>query len=544
MSGFGGSLFTPRRFNTSGFARSRFGVASTRVPILDGYATPIGAWSTRQKLRSEYTGPIVQIRKVDPTLGNTDYDVYAQTDGKVLANGTGGIVDGTPAGTVTSFIYLTIYDQSGNGNHLVAADATKAMRAANASGVVETLFGDPCGLVVNNNEGGYVRNLSTAITSTGLSSYLVHTWGINPPAGNPSVLGLANGTGSVWNSNNGALLVGRPSALLTSFLYRNSVQSSTPANFTMFFEGDRTVSATRFDGTTGSHDAGMLASTLSSTAAFNANRIFLHAYNNGAQANFGSAGMRFAEAAIWSSDLGALPLSNIQRSAAINPNRRSKFSGKKIVWVGTSMPVTVTDNSNRNPYAMQVASQLGAWVVNVGSGSSRMTYSSTYEKTLTATVAEQTANGFSSSVNESFERRALGGSGDVDYFVIDHCINDRLDPIGAITSTTKTEYCGALNYFRTQALAAYPNVKFIVLTPMTVHAFDGGSVPSITASAAALVSWADQYDDCYLIDPMTGLGLVYADKATYFPDGTHCNMAGAALMADFIAAAMRNLNIP
>jgi hypothetical protein len=440
-------------------------------------------------------------------------------------------------------VYLTIYDQSGNGNDLIAADATKAMRAANASGVVETLFGDPCGLVVNNNEGGYVRNLSSAITSTGLSSYLVHTWGINPPVGNPSVLGLANGTGSVWNSNNGALLVGRPSALLTSFLYRNSVQGSSPTNFTMFFEGDRTVSTTRFDGTTGSHNAGMLSSSLASTAAFNANRIFLHAYNNGAQANFGSAGMRFAEAAIWNSDLGAIPLSNIQRSASINPNRRSKFSGKKLVWVGTSMPVTVTDNSNRNPYAMQVAEQLGAWVVNVGSGSSRMTYSASFEKTLTATVAEQTANGFSSSANESFERRALGGPGDVDFFVIDYCINDRLDPIGAITSTTKTEYCGALNYFRTQAKAAYPNARFIVLTPMTSAAFDNSDVAAITASAAALVSWANQYSDCFVVDPMTGLGLVYADKATYFPDGTHCNMAGAELMADFIVGEMQNLNI-
>ena len=503
------------------FLRPR-GVGS--APVLEGLTANLaGSYSAARVTVPGYTGNLVKVYNSTTT---------AQTN----IPSVGGVLDETALLAARSsgqkLYYHTFYDQSGNSNHLVTGDVTKALLAVDASGNIQREGRMPCGIAEADNVGMYKTAPFTAYTGAALSSYYAGTFARNPGIFGSYGIGVANGSTALWSGNNGAILLYRFDKTVSAYQYRNTVGATLP-NSRSIWEDELCCCVTRFTGSEAVSDTGYAIATLASSANFSANKIIVGGVNDSSHSM--SVNSTFCECAVWTRDIGATAGRTIQSNvkgafAALS----TTWNGKKIVWCGTSMPVTVTDDTNRNPYPQRLAKAIGAWIVNVGTGSSRATYSSTYNLTLSATKAEQVANGFSSSQHESFQTKILGGVGDLDYLVIDHCLNDHFSTMGAITSTNKGEYCGALNYVRTQTLAAYPNCKFICLTPITNRAF-GNTVPTeINTAAAAMRSWAAQYSDCVLVDPLADLAWGAAEVTAYCGDGTHLNAAGAQAITDYL----------
>ena len=503
------------------------------VPVTSGEIPPpltgltsnlAGSFSTARRTVPTYGGPLIRVYNSTTTT---------QTD---IGQTSAGLLNETTlaaARTGSEKLYIhTFYNQDLSGNNLVTGDVTKALLIVNAAGTIQRLGRMPCGLAESDSVGMYKTGAMTAYTGATLSGYYVGTFARNPGIFGTYGYGVANGSTALWSGNNGAILLYRFEQTVSAYQYRNTVGATLP-NSRSFWEDERVVAVTRFTGSESVSDTGFATSTLASTANFNYNKILVGGVNDSSH-NM-SANSKFAECAVWKSDIGATSGRTVQSNAAgAFATQSTRWNAKKIIWCGTSMPVTVTDDTNRNPYPQRLADAIGAWIVNVGTGSSRITYSSTYNLTLSATKAEQIANGYTSSQHESYETKILGGVGAVDYLVIDHCVNDHLSTMGAVTSTTKTEYCGALNFVRSQVLAAHPNCKFICLTPVTSRAF-GNTVPTqINTAAATLRAWAAQYSDCVLVDPLADLAWGAAEVTAYCGDGTHLNAAGAAVYAAYL----------
>lgn len=502
-------------------------------PVLTGLTANLaGAYSVARVTVPGYTGNLIRV------YNNT---TTTQTD----IPSVGGLLDETALlaarASGQKLVIHTVYDQSGAGANLVTGDITKALMIVSSAGTIQREGRMTCGIAEADNVGMYKTDVLTAYTGTTLSSYYVGTFARDPGLFGTYGIGVANGSTALWSGNNGAILLYRFDKTVSAYQYRNTTGATLP-NSRSIWEDERVVAVTRFTGATSVNDTGFATATLASTAAFNFNKIIVGGVNDSSH-NM-SINSKFSECAVWKTDIGATAGRTVQSNASgAFATLNTKWNGKKLVWCGTSMPVTVTDDTNRNPYPQRLASALGAWIVNVGTGSSRATYSAAYNLTLSATRAEQVANGFSSSQHESYETKILGGVGAVDYLVIDHCLNDHLSTMGAITSTNKGEYCGALNFLRTQTLAAYPNCKFIAITPITNRAF-GNTVPTeINTAAAAMRSWAAQYSDVAVIDPLADLAWGAAEVTAYCPDGTHLNADGAQVVADYLSPKFNALTL-
>jgi hypothetical protein len=503
------------------------------VPVTSGEIPPpltgltsnlAGAFSSARRTVPTYGGPLIRVYNSTTTT---------QTD---IPQTSAGLLDETAlaaARTGSQKLYIhTFYNQDLSGNNLVTGDVTKALLIVNAAGTIQRLGRMPCGVAEADSTGMYKTGIMTAYTGATLTGYFVGTLARNPGIFGSYGYGVANGSTALWSGNNGAILLYRFDQTVAAYQYRNTVAPTLP-NSRSFWEDERIVAVTRFTGADSVSDTGFATATLASTANFNFNKILVGGVNDSSHSM--SINSKFAECAVWKSDLGATTARTLQGNAAgAFAAQSTKWNGKKVIWCGTSMPVTVTDDSNRNPYPQRLADAIGAWIVNVGTGSSRITYSSTYNLTLSATKAEQIANGYTSSQHESYETKLLGGVGAVDYVVIDHCLNDHLATMGAVTSTTKTEYCGALNFIRSQVLAAHPNCKFICLTPLSNRLFNNTVPTEINTAAATLRAWAAQYADCVLIDPLVDLAWGASEITAYCGDGTHLNAAGAAVVANYL----------
>jgi lysophospholipase L1-like esterase len=534
--------------NSAGFARivaadgSVHHVAVTAgepplLTVLTGQTANLAtAISAARRTVPNYTGALIRVL-------NTTTSV--QTD--IPQTATGELNETALLAARTSgqaLVIHTFYDQDGSGDHLVVADVAKPLRIVSSDGVIDRMGRQPAGVAVDAYHGLYKTSTFTAHTGTTASGYVVATMADNPAMFNSYIYGVANGTGTLFGSDASASFFGRREKTVEGIASRNSTNNVIPGNRS-FWDNERITAITRFTGSQARSDTGYPPGVSSSTANFNFNNIVVGGYNNGVASQWMAAGSKFAEMAVWRADIGESAGVSIQRNASgAYAAANSKWNGKKIIWVGTSMPVTVTGASNLNPYPQRLADAIGAWIVNVGTGSSRITYSASYNLTLSATAAEQTANGFSSSVHESFQTKILGGTGSPDYLVIDHCLNDYLQTHGAITSTNKGEYCGALNFIRTQTLAAYPNCKIIVLTPITNRAAGGAIVSPVNAIAQTLRNWAAQYPaDVALVDPLAGLAWGAPEATLYTPDGTHLNAAGAAVVATWLTTAFNSITL-
>jgi hypothetical protein len=512
------------------------------VPVTSGEIPPpltgltsnlAGSFSTARRTVPTYGGPLIRVYNSTTTT---------QTD---IPQTSAGLLDETAlaaARTGSQKLYIhTVYNQDLSGNNLVTGDVTKALMIVNAAGTIQRLGRMPCGIAEADSHGMYKTPVMTAYTGATISGYYVGTFARNPGIFGTYGYGVTNGSTALWSGNNGAILLYRFDQTVSAYQYRNTVGATLPNNRS-FWEDERIVAVTRFTGAESVSDTGFATATLASTANFNFNKILVGGVNDSSH-NM-TVNSKFAECAVWKSDIGATSGRTVQSNASgAFATQSTKWNGKKIIWCGTSMPVTVTDDTNRNPYPQRLADAIGAWIVNVGTGSSRITYSSTYNLTLSATKAEQIANGYTSSQHESFETKILSGVGAVDYLVIDHCLNDHLSTMGAVTSTTKTEYCGALNFVRSQVLAAHPNCKFICLTPLTNRAFSNTVPTQINTAAATLRAWAAQYADCVLIDPLVDLAWGAAEVTAYCGDGTHLNAAGAQVVAAYLTTKFNSITL-
>lgn len=503
-------------------ARSR--AASTSAPVLTGLTESLaGSYSVARQAVPGYSGSLIRVYNTTTT---SQVDIphvggYLNETALLAARASG-----------QKLVIHTFYDQSGAGNNLVAADITKALRIVDASGNIQRLGRLPCGITEADNTGLYVATLPGAHTGTMASGYFVGTYPRDPAIFGSFSYGVANGSGVTFNTPDAASFIVRSDKTLNGYVFRNSAFAPLP-DYLNFWEEERVVAVSRFTGTQMSVDTGYGVAIAASTGSFNFNKIILGGVNDSSHNTQSSS--KVAELAVWTTDIGVTSGRQVQSNAsgayaALN----TQWNGKKVMWVGTSMPVTVTDDGNRNPYPMRLASAIGAWIINQGSGSSRITYDPTWYLGLSATIAEQAANGFSAYSRESYENKILAGVGDLDYLVIDHCLNDFGKTMGLVSSTDKQEYCGALNFIRNQTLAAYPACQIICLTPITNLAFGGGYVAGINTAAQALRDWAAQYDNVRLMDPLADLAWGSSEATAYLGDGTHLNAAGAAEVANYL----------
>lgn len=102
-------------------------------PLENIPAANVGAFYSLSKGRRNYNGPIFRVRR---SSDNAEQDIYANPDGTL---DTVSLLSFCGAG---SGYGVTLYDQSGNGNHLTQATSANQPRIV-TSGVVETKDGFP-----------------------------------------------------------------------------------------------------------------------------------------------------------------------------------------------------------------------------------------------------------------------------------------------------------------------------------------------------------------------------------------------------------------
>lgn len=181
------------------------------------------------------------------------------------------------------------------------------------------------------------------------------------------------------------------------------------------------------------------------------------------------------------------------------PNSISKesdyWAGKKIVWVGTSIPAGGT-----KPYPNLVGQMLNCTVDNQAVGSSGMIWNGTRGLTLSATIAELTAVFGSAYAPQSYQNKVIGKGADL--LVIDHGYNDATSAtganLGAIDSTDKSTFYGSLNFVIQQALLDNPLLKIMFVTPPNryeaVGANSGYTIAQIDNVRAAIFNLAKKYN--------------------------------------------------
>ena len=85
--------------------------------LLDQYPGAAGAYSLR-RLSSTYTGPLIRV--VNTEDGTPEYDIYPNGEGDLEINQIYASVGGRATNVDSSVSVVKWYDQSGNGNHVVA----------------------------------------------------------------------------------------------------------------------------------------------------------------------------------------------------------------------------------------------------------------------------------------------------------------------------------------------------------------------------------------------------------------------------------------
>lgn len=496
---------------------------------LDAYSDDLmGAWSVARKLLTTYTGPLIRVYRESNAA---ETDVNADASGNL---DTAALMAWAEADVVRIKV---IYDQGPLGLDLTAADITKAYRIATGS-TLDEMSGRPAGYVTANDTCGYVSDQRASLHAGGVSAYWAGQGGDGAASSQNGWSYAKTGVNVRLSVDalNGARVpyVGVVAAATTN----NTQASPVSGMLNNYNPGETLVATTRDDGTDVVFDTAWTPGTTPRAAALSADYVMLNAIAHTSNLHYASIGQRFGELVVWDADIGEAALLACQRNAEGYFAEQTAWAGKRILWVGTSIPGSETDTGNARPYPLRIGQLLGAKVINEAQGSSKLTYGVASFQNLTGTIAEYIANGFTVWQYSSWEWRCAERIGAPNYIVIDHCVNDYLDTTGAITSTDKTEYCGALNYFRDEMMAIFPNVQFIALTPPTRYTFSGSAVAGIEAKAAALIAWAAQYSNVTLLDMMAGLGWVLGDNATYLGDGTHLNSVGTAAVANWLETAM------
>jgi hypothetical protein len=212
------------------------------------------------------------------------------------------------------------------------------------------------------------------------------------------------------------------------------------------------------------------------------------------------------------------------------------YAGKKIIWVGTSIPAGGTPTS----YPMLVGQNLNATVVNEAVGSSGMLWNGTRSLTLSATKAQLNAAFGVSSEAQSYENKIIGKQADL--LVIDHIYNDTTyisASTGTIDSTDKSTIYGAFNFVIQAALVDRPLLKLIFVTPPNRYFGDNGnrSIATIDLARDIIFALAKKYNA-----PVCDLALLSnihtLNYTNYKSDGVHPLNADlprlASILSEFI----------
>jgi len=192
------------------------------------------------------------------------------------------------------------------------------------------------------------------------------------------------------------------------------------------------------------------------------------------------------------------------------------WSGKKIIWVGTSIPAGMSPS-----YPAQVGSFLNANLVNESVGSSGIIWDGTRALSLSATIAELTAS-FPGNEAQSYQNKLIGKAPDL--VVFDHGHNDRLQAtgvrLGTLTSTDKSTFYGAFNFVINALYADNPNVKIVFITPPNRFTVSGTQTTAMDDTRNAILALANKYG-APVCDLMKLANFNEKNYSVWTSDGTH-----------------------
>jgi len=171
-----------------------------------------------------------------------------------------------------------------------------------------------------------------------------------------------------------------------------------------------------------------------------------------------------------------------QAKAAKDSAVSNQWTGKKILWVGTSIPWQFQPNS----YPQRIAKLLGATVINRAiSGSTIISFAPVSgvggQLGLSGTAYEHQHYGPFSDAN-SYDRNIGDFLSQVDLVVIDHGHNDTPllpDRLGTISSMDKGTLYGAFNWIINEILSTKPKMRIVLMSPPNLYQY-GGEEPSVT----------------------------------------------------------------
>lgn len=238
-------------------------------------------------------------------------------------------------------------------------------------------------------------------------------------------------------------------------------------------------------------------------------------------------------------------VTTIQGQLATIDTTPNQWKGKKIVWMGTSIPAGQHSTVN---YPTLIGTALGATVVNVAvpgcgvessaEGSPNVPKSS---GSFANTVAEYTAAGISSVGNKSYENAMLGK--DADLYVFDYEPNNSRPGTELVANfnlvswkyndnstlaSHRDTYAGGMIYLIDQLLTEKPTAKIVMVSECVTN-----SAYAITANLAASKAIAEKFHI-----PLIELGsrLYYNGKnwSYYFHDYIHPNEAGHQRIANIL----------
>lgn len=209
------------------------------------------------------------------------------------------------------------------------------------------------------------------------------------------------------------------------------------------------------------------------------------------------------------------------------------YSDKSVVFLGDSITYGSGTTSNKNRYTEIVSEALGFQTMkNYGVSGSL--------------IAQQDGK------TNSFIERYSAMTDDADYIFVFGGTNDYWNGtgvFGADSSTTNTEFIGALNNLITGLKTKYPDGEIILITPPKQH-FNGVDGTTLNTSSSknladyvtemkkAAVRNGVRYIDLYSVigfDAMTSTD----DRAEFTTDGVHLNNKGHRRVADIIISYMQ-----
>lgn len=217
----------------------------------------------------------------------------------------------------------------------------------------------------------------------------------------------------------------------------------------------------------------------------------------------------------------------------------SGWTGKRILWVGTSIPAHgLWMSPSYAPYPGRVGDKLGAIIDNQATGSSRVSWDGSWYICLGGTKAEYAVAGWSTWDRESYESKIIGK--DHDLIVWDHGHNDMTLPLGDINGTDPATYYGATNRALQAVFADKPTTRLVFTTPPTHWTYGGQYVAAVEEIRTANFALAARYG-APVIDLMRLCGFNRHNHALYFPDNVHPSDAACQIIADVIAAQLKAL---